>query len=523
MPELTEDDRFARAEGASHVCKRTVWSHGGRVERSVTTTVDREPGEREEGSGGHTSRERAFALGLVIAIGVVYLVVHLLFIPRDWPPGWDESVYLSQVTPGMEGVYFNPWHARGITLIVAPATALGGSTSDVRLYLMVLSAIAIAATFGLWASLVGVAAAIAAFLFSFSWLGLLLASQVEPNYWGAILCLATVGTRYEEARRWSDARPGAGVGASGRNGAGPADRRDGARRRGGRIRPRVQEDVVARPRPAGHRSHRGWLPWVIEMSARFGGLGGAFRAAGQGQHFEIVPVADNVLRHLLYTDGNDAGTRIPGAIWWGLLIVMAAVAIGRGMTKSDRAAARLASLAALALASEYLLFVPALTPRFLLPAYALASVPFGIGLASSLRRRGISRVLGVLVLTLMIPWTIWQGTVTARRAPGVNVGSALSLRVGLLIRRLAEGRPCYVLTQRTYPQITYTARCSGAKAGRELPSTEELRALAKRGQEVFVVLGKEAPDASLLSSIEPVHVLGTNRGWYVYPLPESIG
>jgi hypothetical protein len=489
----------------------------------VTTTVDREPGEREEGSGGHTSRERAFALGLVIAIGVVYLVVHLLFIPRDWPPGWDESVYLSQVTPGMEGVYFNPWHARGITLIVAPAAALGGSTSDVRLYLMVLSAIAIAATFGLWASLVGVAAAIAAFLFSFSWLGLLLASQVEPNYWGAILCLATVGivTRRLEGGQTRDL-----VLASVLLAATALVRPTDATVLAGA----VAVYVLMFRRTSWHDLGSlgiglilGWLPWIIEMSARFGGPGGAFRAAGKGQHFEIVPVADNVLRHLIYTDGNDAGTRLPGAIWWGLLIVMAAVAIGRGMTKSDRAAARLASLAALALASEYLLFVPALTPRFLLPAYALASVPFGIGLASSLRRRGISQVLGVLVLTLMIPWTIWQGSVTARRAPGVNVGSALSLRVGLLIRRLAEGRPCYVLTQRTYPQITYTARCSGAKAGREPPSTEELRALAKRGQEVFVVLGREAPDASLLSSIEPVHVLGTNRGWYVYPLPESLG
>jgi hypothetical protein len=200
---------------------------------------------------------------------------------------------------------------------------------------------------------------------------------------------------------------------------------------------------------------------------------------------------------------------------------MAAVGIGRGMTRTERAAARLASLAAVALASEYLLFVPALTPRFLLPAYVTASVPFAIGLASLLRARGISRVLGALVLALMVPWTIWQGTVTARRAPGVNVGSVLSMRVGSMIRRLTEGRPCFVLTQRTYPQITYTARCSGAKAG-EVPSTEELRALAKRGEEVFVVLGREAPDGSLLSSIEPLHVLGTNRGWYVYRLPGSL-
>lgn len=521
MPELPEDDRFAGPEGALHVRKRTVLSQGGRVERSVTTTIDREPGERAEGSGRHTDRERAFAVGLVIFIGVVYLVVRILFIPRDWPPGWDESVYLSQVTPGMEGVFFNPWHARGITLIVAPIAALGGSLSDIRLYLMVLSAIAIAATFGLWASLIGVAAVIAAFVFSFSWLGLLMASQVEPNYWAAILCLATVGmlTRRLEGGHTRDV-----VLASVLLGATALVRPTEATVLAGAIaiyilvfRRTSWHDLI----PLGIGLLLGWSPWVIEMSARFGGLGGALRAAGEGQHFGIVPVADNLLRHLAYANGDDAGTTLPGGIWWGILILMAAVGIGRGMTRTERAAARLASLAAVALASEYLLFVPALTPRFLLPAYVMASVPFAIGLASLLRARGISRVLGALVLALMVPWTIWQGTVTARRAPGVNVGSVLSMRVGSMIRRLTEGRPCFVLTQRTYPQITYTARCSGAKAG-EVPSTEELRALAKRGEEVFVVLGREAPDGSLLSSIEPLHVLGTNRGWYVYRLPGSI-
>jgi hypothetical protein len=489
----------------------------------VTATIDREPKEREEESGGLSDRERTLALSVVIAIGVVYLVVHLLFIPRDWPPGWDESVYLSQVTPSLRGVFFQPWHARGITLIVAPVTELGGSLGAVRLYLMVLSAIAVAATFGLWSSLVGMAAAVAAFVFSFSWLGLLMASQVEPNFWGAILGLAVAGLI---ARRLEGGRTRDLALASGLLAAMALVRPTEATVLAGAIgvyilffRRTSWRDLV----PLGIGLVLGWLPWVIEMSLRFGGLRAALRAAGKGQHFGIVPVAENVLRHLAYTGGNEDQSVIPGAIWWGVLGVMAAVAIARGATRSDRTAALLCALAALALAGEYLFFVPALTPRFLLPAYAAASVPFGIGLTSLLREKIVLRVLGALVLVLIIPWTIWQGTVTAQRAPGVNSGSAVPMLAGLTIRGLAAGRPCFVLAQRASPQITYTARCSGAKAGPEVPSTEELRALASSGREVFLVLVEKAPRDSLLRSVEPVRVPTANGGWYVYQLSRSIG
>jgi hypothetical protein len=493
----------------------------------VTTTIDRGPEEGpEEGTeepGGHSDRERAFARGFVIAIGVVSLVIHLLFILRDWPVGWDEAVYLSQVTPGIEGVFFNPWHARGITLIVAPITSLGASLGDVRLYLTVLSAIAMTMTFRLWASVVGMAAAVAAFVFSFSWLGLLMASQVEPNYWAAILGLAAVGLI---ARRLEDGRTRDLVFASMVLAAMAFVRPTEATVLAGAIgvfillRKRMSwRDLI----PLGIGLVLGWLPWIVEMSARFGGLSGALRAAGTGQHFGLVPVAENLRRSLAYTDGSNGVTVIPGAIWWGVLVAMATVAIGRGMTRSDRAAALLASLAALAVASEYLFLVPALAPRFLLPAYMIASVPFAIGMTSLLRGRSVARALGVLVLVLLIPWTIWQGAVTARRAPWVNNGSAVPQRVGMTIGRLAEGRPCFVVTQRAYPQIALVAGCSGAKGSGLEFSPEQLREFARGGRVVFVVRTETVPEDSSLSSVEPLRFVIAHRLWYAYELPHSFG
>ena len=523
VPDLAEGDRLAGLESTFHGGKRTVRSRARDVELPVTTTIDREPTERREGSGDHTDRERAWARGLVIAIGVVYLLIHVVYMPRDWPTGWDEAVYLSQVTPGMDGLFFNAWHARGITLIVAPVTSLGGSVADVRLFLMVLSAIAVTGTFWLWIRLVGMAAGVAAFVFSFSWQGQVLASEIKPNYWGAILGLAATAL---VARRLEGGRTVHLVLASVLLAATALVRPTEATVLAGAIgiyilvfRRRSWRDLFL----LGVGLLIGWLPWVLEMSARFGGLRGAFREAGKGQHFVVVPIAENVLRHLAYTDGKSAPSEIPGAIWWGVLVVMAAVGIARGVTRTDRAAALLCSLGALALAAEYLFFVPALAPRFLLPAYAMSSVPFGIGLMSLLRGKIAPRVLGALVLALMIPWTVWQGTVTAQRAQGVNRGSALPLRVGAAIRRLADGRPCFVLGQRKYPEIAYTARCSGAKGENQLPSDEQLKNLASGGRVVFIVRIVEAPAKSLLSSVEPVRFPAGKKDWLVYQLPGSLG
>ncbi len=489
----------------------------------MTTTIDREPTERQEDAGGYSDRELAWARGLVIAIGLTFLAIHLLFMPRDWPAGWDESVYLSQVTPGMEGLFFNPWHARGITLIVAPVTALGGSVADVRLFLMVLASFTITATFWLWIPLVGMAAPIAAFVFSFSWQGQVLASEVKPNYWGALLGLAATAL---VARRLEGGRTLHVLLASVLLAATALVRPTEATVLAGAIgvyillwRRKSWRDLIW----LGIGLAVGWLPWIIEMSVRFGGLRGALRAAGEGQHFVVVPLAENVLRHLTYTDDKSAPSAIPGVIWWSVLVLMAVVAIVRGVTRSERAAALLCGLGALALATEYLIFVPALAPRFLLPAYAMASVPFAIGLVSLLRRKGAYRIIGGVVVMLMIPWTIWQGAVTVQRAPTVNRGSALPLRVGSAIRQLADGRSCFVLGQRAYPQISYAARCAGAKGDNRVPSDEQLKAFARSGRVVFVVRIAEAPKKSLLSSIEPARFPAGKKDWLVYQVPSSLG
>src|SRR5919201_6089712 len=174
-----------------------------------TETIDH-PGSTEEtsdGRGGRAARERSgrtrrrrtqVAVGLLVVVGVAFAVLHAFLFPPTRPVLWDEAVYISQVTPGMHGVYFNAWHARGITLLVAPVTMLGGWIEAIHIYLTVLSALATVGAFGLWLRLVGGSGAIAAAGFSFSWVTLISGSQVMPNYWAALLGVATAAM----AARW---------------------------------------------------------------------------------------------------------------------------------------------------------------------------------------------------------------------------------------------------------------------------------------------------------------------------------
>jgi len=92
---------------------------------------------------GPTDRERRLAWWLLLAVGVGFLVTQLVVAPPGRPSGWDEAVYVSQVTPGMEAMFMAAWRARGITLLIAPVTLLGGSLDAVHLYLTIVSAAAV--------------------------------------------------------------------------------------------------------------------------------------------------------------------------------------------------------------------------------------------------------------------------------------------------------------------------------------------------------------------------------------------
>lgn len=486
----------ASVEDRSSIEERSAGGHGGRAERARGTRT------------GWTRRRRAWAaFGLLVVVCVAFAVQHSALFPPTRPVLWDEAVYISQVTPGMHGVFFNAWHARGITLIIAPVTSLGGWIDAIRIYLTVLSALATVAAFGLWLRLLGVSAAIAAAGFSFSWVTLISASRVMPNYWATLLAVATAAM----VARWiQEERPRQIVGASALL-AGMA-----------LVRPTdallVAAGLIAYVLVFRRQAWRGigwliggliagWAPWVIEMSVRFGGPMGAIHEAGKAEHYRLVHVTKNVLRHLAFAGGTEGASAAGGAIWWGVVLALSLVAIVR-VRSEERTAAFVCSSCALFLGAQYLLIVPAFTPRFLLPAFALATIPAAIGLRSLLRGGYIPRAAAVVVGLLAIPWVVWQVGVAEERVPEATFRTVPSAYIGTTMRALSEGRPCFFMSRGMYPALSIASRCQGTRY-RRIPTLAALGRLARDGgRDVFLVVGggSRRGEAELREVVSPIQV-----------------
>ena len=468
-------------------------------------------------------REWKLAWLLVAAVGVAYLVTQLAFFPFGRPSNWDEAVYLSQVTPGMDALFMDAWRSRGIVLLIAPVRLLGGTLPDVRLFLTITSATAVTLAFGLWISLIGLAAPVAAFLFSFMWFALISGSAIMPNFWAAVAGVAVAGL---VARRLEGGslraavlaatllcamallRPTEAIVLVGAIGLYLA----AARRSSWRLAVGLGVGVLI-----------GWLPWILEMSIRFGGVSGAFRRANSAGHLAVARIGENVLTYLAFTYGRRTFVPntipIEGIVWWSLLVILAGVALLPAVKRPARSVVVLSIIATAFLAFEYLVLVPFVAWRFLLPAYAFAAVTAAIGLVWLLRRGVGGRVVGAVLLVLMVPWALWQldmGRPVLRAQ--VRLGERYQ-SAGLLLRDLAGDRPCSFVSLGGYPQVQIASGCSGAKLVSKEPTRAQLAASAS-GDEVFVILPHVAGSRSSLAALDPTVHRYRRRMWFIYQLSQ---
>ena len=462
---------------------------------------------------------------LVLLVGAAYLVAQLALFSPGRAPSWDEAVYLSQVTPEVRPLFFAPSRARGITVLVAPVTELGGSVRAVRLFLVVVSAITLTAASLGWVATIGAAAFPAAFFLGFSWLGLFYGSEVMPNLWIAVLGLAATGVLVRRI-------------------GGNLRRRDTALAAGlvglmALIRP-LDAFVLAAvlglavvffgtpPRRIVWLAAAvvlGWAPWLVEMSVRFGGPVAALRAASSVGHLSIAGVRERLVQNLSLTNGPAIGPELPphvplgGVIWWGGMVVLAVLGLLRVRNTPAFRPVLTAALAGLALAAEYLVFVAGLAPRFLLPAYALLAVPAAMGLTSLWERRASSwtgGIAAVVALGLVVTWAGWQ-VGTARRIEMAAVASRASARdVGLVLRARADGKRCVFASAGSWPQIAFASGCAGIRLRPgDIGSLGTLQGLAARGEVAFLVLNESPLSGSFPWAVTPV---AGPSGWFVYEL-----
>jgi hypothetical protein len=472
-------------------------------------------------AGRAGSRDGRMARRLLIVVGAAYLVAQLLLFSPDRAPSWDEAIYLSQVTPDVHAIAFAPSRARGISLLVAPMTMAGASVRDVRLFLAALSSVALVASFLLWVPTLGLGAPVAGFLFGFTWLGLFYGSEVMPNLWAAILAVGAAGAlvrRVEDGARWGAIGAGVLVGLMALVRPGDALVLSAAlalyvllfRRSSSRALVSLGAGLAI-----------GWGAWLVEMSVRFGGPARALREAAALGHLTALGVAERVLQNLALTNGPTIGPEahphvpLAGALWWGTTAALTVAAVMR--TRSPRRGAALcAVLAGSALAAEYLVLVSGLAPRFLLPAYALLSLPAAAGLISLLTGSAARRIVGAAAVAVLAGLTVWHLGVA--RTIGTTAAAARETvaSVGGEVRRLAAGRPCVVASSSAFPQLAFASRC----AGRGLVGTDAASLVALRGsvgpsERLFVALPTSPPAGSPLASVPGASV----EGWFVFELP----
>ncbi len=401
----------------------------------------------------------------VVAAGS--LLVQLVLGSSGRAPSWDEAIYLSQVARGAEALPFVASRARGITLLASPLAALGSPLWLIRTVLAVAAAVVLALVFRLWVPTIGWGAVAGALLFGLSWPALLYGSEVMPNLWTALFGVGTVGflARWNASPSGERGPPSTGVAAMAAAMAlmRPPDALVLA------LALTVGVVVLARAAlpallPLAIGLAAGTLPWLIEMSARFGGPIEALKSARDVAHLETGSVA-GLGAHLALSDGPllgpDAGSiPIVGALWWGGLLSLTAVAFVRP-TAEGSVGIRLAAIGGLALGVEYLALISGLAPRFLLPALALLSVTAGAGIETLRTAPRLGRVgLGAIGLALAA-WAVWQISVANDLEEQAVAERRVPQQVGRALKTTIEGAPCLIASTDDYPQVAFAAGCAG--------------------------------------------------------------
>ncbi|MFI1169038.1 hypothetical protein ACH4UM_37115 [Streptomyces sp. NPDC020801] len=337
---------------------------------------------------GRVRRVRGDAL--VGAVAAAFTLAQLLLVRPGMGLGWDETVYVSQVSPHAPAAFFSAPRARGVSLLVAPVASWSSSTVLLRVYLALLSGLALYLALRVWRGLFpSRVLALAGALFASLWVTLFYGLQAMPNYWvgiGGLVCagclLRARPGRRDRAALWGLAGGGALMAW---------------------MRPMDAVWVVL-PLLALALLKRRWKPlaalfaglvagsaeWVIEAYAGYGGplqrlSDGSAIQGGLGWHFAVVDQLRSLGGRTLCRPCTGALPNPVVTAWWYVLPLLALL----GLVLAVRARRTLPTLLALACAATaafpYLFLIGYAAPRFLLPAYALLALPVADALVRLVR------------------------------------------------------------------------------------------------------------------------------------------
>ncbi|MEV7520340.1 hypothetical protein [Streptomyces sp. NPDC091371] len=465
-------------------------------------------------------RGRRADLAWLAPVAAAYALVQLLLAVPGTGLGWDETVYVSQVSRQAPAAFFSAPRARGITYLVAPVAALTPSPTALRVFLALLSAAALLLCLWVWRRLLPAPVlALAGGLFAGLWVTLLYGSQAMPNLWVAFGALLAVGCFLRTARDHRDRLAPAGLTAAVALAA--------------LMRPMDAAWLVlalacaaiavpARRRPlmlaalaAG--AVLGGMEWVVEAELRYGGLLTRLHRAGEIQGgLGWNPAFADQLRALdgrtLCRPCDGPWSRPVTGLWWLALPPL----IAGGLITAHRAGRLRVILVptavGLSLAAPYLLLIGYAAPRFLLPAYALLSLPVAVFLARLvMAARARSRALTALCLAAVGFHLAVQLAITAAAAERSRATRTAFTQIAAELRRQGIRPPC-VISGSEGVRAAFSAGCASRQVhgGHDGSITaEELVALARTRPVAVLVQGERPPPWA--------------RGWRPHPLPDLPG
>jgi len=474
---------------------------------------------------------RAYEARWLIAVSAAFILTQLVFGSPHMGLGWDETVYISQVSPHVPTEYFSPPRARGITLLPAPLLRLTSSVVALRLYLTVLAAVGLVIAYWPWLALVRARiVALAALFLTGLWVVQFYGDQVMPNLYVAYGAVAATGwflrAVLDKGRAWMGLAAALAFMTLMR----PPDALFLAatllvaalavkawRRRGPAVA--IVTGTAA-----------GLIPWLVESWVRFGGPLERLRLSGRteggmGFHPEAIWYQLKALNGptLCRPCGGAIRWNHPElAAWWLILPILTAAGVMIAARTGRRDSAVTAAVCGAVLAIPYLFTLRYAAPRFLIPTYALLAVPVGILFDAALAwARERNRVLVAGVALLIGTQLVTQNAVLRHRIADQDKGRAATVRLARRLAALGITAPC-VVAGRQGPYLGFYTGCASAATSEDNPYVTHatiLRTARTSCSMAFLTSGKKHLSYLTGWSEHPYTDAGTH--WSIYVAPRS--
>ncbi|HXW45969.1 MAG TPA: hypothetical protein VEL03_14340 [Streptosporangiaceae bacterium] len=418
----------------------------------------------------------------LILVSALFLLSELLPALLRLPLGADEITYIARTSARSSGVFLPPVHGQGAGLLAAPVTLLTTSLTAIRIWMAVLSALALLGSLWCWRSLRPAwVLALAGFIFGSLAITQLSGVQIYPDLWAGFGALAITGLLLQAVERRARRTVVLPLIAF-------------AALVIVLMRPQNLVFVLA-PTFVAPLVVRGWrkpgvlvamivgavlgvAEWVVGAYLWFGGLSNRISWAGQeppsfGLHFSLS-MQIRTMSGPWYSEPRACTSAqiasgcktLPGVsepavlLWWLAFFGLVALGLYASWRRPSRASSVLAVVTGGWSALLYILLVPFGAPRYFLATWALFAIVAadGIGWLVTVPRWKTACV--PLAGAFLVSWAISQHVVLVTETAQATSVRPFEQKADA-IKRLGLRPPCAVGS----PSVAYFLGCTGPWTG----------------------------------------------------------